>query len=86
VDQALETFAATMADFDYSLLSAQDGTFVPTSSQSREGALELLKRACEQLRAATDDLVDKAKVSPQAMGPPAKVASPANPESEMGSV
>lgn len=75
VDEALEGFAATAADLDYALLSAQEGTFAALPGQTREGALALLKRAAEQLRASSDELVDQAKVSPQAMGSPAKATT-----------
>jgi hypothetical protein len=77
VDEALEAFAATAADLDYALLSAQEGNFAAMPGQSREGALAILKRAADQLRDASDDLVDKAKVSPQAMGAPAKATTSA---------
>ncbi len=75
VDEALEGFAASAAALDYALLTAREGTFEPMSGQSRDGAMELLKVSTKALRDATEDLVDKAKVSPQAMGPPAKTTT-----------
>ncbi|KAL6051699.1 hypothetical protein QOT17_019055, partial [Balamuthia mandrillaris] len=77
VDQALEDFAAYQADLEHALISAQDGSFEPIAGQTREGAMSALKIACEQLKEATNQLTDAAKVSPQAMGPPAKATTSA---------
>ena len=47
VDEALEAFAATAADLDYALLSAQEGNFAAMPGQSREGARAKIKPAAD---------------------------------------
>jgi len=77
VDEAMQDFAAAQADLEYALHSAREGSFEPLKGQTRDGAIELLQLSTRALRDASDDLVDKAKVSPQAMGTPAKATTSA---------
>jgi len=72
VDEALQAYAACAADMDFAIASSENGQFEPIPGQTRDGALGLLSASTKALRAASEEVAKAAKVSPQAVGPPAK--------------
>eukprot|EP00005_Dracoamoeba_jomungandri_P004888 CAMPEP_0174252644 /NCGR_PEP_ID=MMETSP0439-20130205/2023_1 /TAXON_ID=0 /ORGANISM="Stereomyxa ramosa, Strain Chinc5" /LENGTH=2477 /DNA_ID=CAMNT_0015333213 /DNA_START=52 /DNA_END=7482 /DNA_ORIENTATION=+ len=72
VDEAMDDFDAASAALDYACISAEGGSFEAIPGQTRDGAMQLLDMTTGQLKGSSDEVVDSAQVSPQALGPPAK--------------